>query len=401
MGAAAASGAAVRSSPLLESPAMAAWVRRSSIVVLLIAAGATLRWTVFAPEPVAVTVSAVTRGPVEQTVSNSRAGTVRARRRAMLSPEAGGQVVDIPVREGRSVSRGDVVLRLDDSVQAAALSLARRDLESARAERERACLAAQRAERELGRGRRLAAERILAEDALDGLETAAREGAAGCRAADARVERAAAAVDVARADLAKRTLVAPFDGLVAEVSIEVGEWTTPSPPALPVPPVLDVLDPTSLYVSAPIDEVDSARIAVGQPVRITADSFRDRSFPGTVSRVAPYVLDVEEQNRTVEIEADFDGPPPDGLLPGTSADVEVLLEVHEDALRLPTPAVMEGRRVLVLDAGVLRERRLTVGLRNWDFTEVLDGLAEGELVVTSLDRPEVRAGAAARVADEP
>lgn len=380
---------------------MTAWVRRSLVVLLLVATAVALRWTLFAPEPVAVTVVAVARGPVEQTVSNSRAGTVKARRRAMLSPEAGGQVVDLPFREGRSVARGDVVLRLDDRVQTAALNLARRDLETARAERERACLAAQRADRELARGSRLAEERILAVDALDRLETAAREGAAACRAAAARAEAAAAAVEVARADLAKRTLVAPFDGVVAEISIEIGEWTTPSPPALPVPPVLDILDPTSLYVSAPIDEVDSARIAVGQPVRITVDSFRDRSFPGRVARIAPYVLDVEEQNRTVEIEADFDGGAPDALLPGTSADVEVLLEVHEDAVRVPTPAVMEGHRVLVLADGVLRERRLTVGLRNWDFTEVLDGLAEGELVVTSLDRPEVRAGAAARAADEP
>jgi HlyD family secretion protein len=380
---------------------MAAWTRRSLVLVLVLSVAAALRWTLFAPEPVAVTAEAAARGAVEQTVSNSRAGTVRAQRRAQLSPEAGGQVVAIPFREGQAVARGDVVLRLDDTVQSASLDLARRDLETARAERERTCLAAQRAARELERGRRLAEERILAEDSIDQLDTSAREGAAACQAADARIERAAAAMEVAAADLRKRTLVAPFDGLIAEVSIEIGEWTTPSPPALPVPPVLDVLDPSSLYVSAPIDEVDSARIVVGQPVRITVDSFRDRGFPGTVRRIAPYVLDVEEQNRTVEIEADFTAPPPDRLLPGTSADVEVLLEVHEDALRVPTPAVMEGQRVLVLEEGVLRERHLTVGLRNWDFTEVLGGLEEGELVVTSLDRPEVRAGAKARVADAP
>jgi HlyD family secretion protein len=355
---------------------MAAWTRRSLVLVLVLSVAAALRWALFAPEPVAVTAEAAARGAVEQTVSNSRAGTVRAQRRAQLSPEAGGQVVAIPFREGQAVARGDVVLRLDDTVQSASLDLARRDLETARAERERTCLAAQRAARELERGRRLAEERILAEDSIDQLDTSAREGAAACQAADARIERAAAAMEVAAADLRKRTLVAPFDGLIAEVSIEIGEWTTPSPPALPVPPVLDVLDPSSLYVSAPIDEVDSARIVVGQPVRITVDSFRDRGFPGTVRRIAPYVLDVEEQNRTVEI-------------------------VHEDALRVPTPAVMEGQRVLVLEEGVLRERHLTVGLRNWDFTEVLGGLEEGELVVTSLDRPEVRAGAKARVADAP
>jgi HlyD family secretion protein len=319
----------------------------------------------------------------------------------LLSPETGGQVVAIPLREGRSVTRGDVVLRLDDGVQTAALTLAQRDLEAVGAERERACLAAQRARRELDRGRRLADDGILPIDTLDQLGSAAREGEASCRSAEAQVGRAAAAVALARADLRKRTLLAPFDGLVAEVSIEVGEWATPSPPAVPVPPVLDILDPSSLYVSAPLDEVDSARVVVGLEVRITVDSIRDRSFDGTVTRIAPYVLDVEEQNRTVEIEADFEGAPPDGLLPGTSADVEVLLEARAGALRIPTGALMEGERVLVVDGGVLRERRLTVGLRNWDFTEVLAGLAEGEEIVTSLDRPEVQEGAEVRVAEQP
>jgi HlyD family secretion protein len=166
--------------------------------------------------------------------------------------------------------------------------------------------------------------------------------------------------------------------------------------------VIDLLDPASLYVSAPIDEVDSARVAVGQTARVTVDSFRDRAFPTRVRRIAPYVLDVQEQNRTVDVELDFiENPLPEGLLPGTSADVEIVLAVREAALRVPTPALMEGGRVLVLADGLLAERRIEAGLRNWDFTEVLSGLAEGDLVVTSLDREEVKAGARARAADAP
>jgi HlyD family secretion protein len=113
---------------------------------------------------------------------------------------------------------------------------------------------------------------------------------------------------------------APFAGVVAEVSIEAGEWTTPSPPGLPIPPVIDLIDISSLYVSAPMDEVDSARIRTGQTVRVTVDSHPGRSFPGHVRRVAPYVLDLEAQNRTVEIEVVLEIL----ALPrcsGTSADV--------------------------------------------------------------------------------
>ncbi len=200
-------------------------------------------------------------------------------------------------------------------------------------------------------------------------------------------------MDLRRSYLAQCVLRAPFDGIVAELAVEVGEWTTPSPPAVPVPPVLDVLDPASIYISAPMDEVDSARIHPGQPVRVTVDSHRGRSFPGRVSRVAPYVEDMELQNRTVEIEVELeDSSLAAILLPGTSADVEIILEAKEGVLRLPTSALMPGGKVLVLGAESLEERTVEAGLKNWNFTEILHGLTVGDRVVTSLDRMEVKAG---------
>ena len=81
------------------------------------------------------------------------------------------------------------------------------------------------------------------------------------------------------------------------------------------------------------------------------------------------------------------------LLPGTSADVEVILEIRADVLRLPTSALLQGRRVLIPDDGELVEREIEIGLKNWDYAEVTKGLAEGEIVVVSLDREEVTAGA--------
>ncbi|MDH3405284.1 MAG: efflux RND transporter periplasmic adaptor subunit [Acidobacteriota bacterium] len=381
---------------------MRKWMWRLAILLAVVALVWVLRLTVFKPDPVPVTVAEVARGRVESTVTNSRAGTVRTRRRAKLSPELGGQVAELPFREGDRVAAGDVVLRLDDRAQQARLALARSEVATARAERERACITADRAGRELERSRVLAADELLSADSLDQLDSAKNAADAACNAARANEARAQAAVRVSQTELDKMTLRAPFAGLVAEVSIEVGEWTTPSPPAIPVPPVVDILDPSSIYVSAPMDEVDSARVRAGQTTRVTVDSHRDRSFSGRVSRVAPYVLDLEEQNRTVEIEVELgDGAPVREFLPGTSADVEVILEVKEDALRIPTSALMEGNRVLMVADGVLAERTLTTGLKNWDFVEVTSGLAAGDRIVTSLDRAEVKAGAEAEVVDAP
>jgi HlyD family secretion protein len=372
---------------------MRRWTIRLLILLGILAVGLALRATVFAPKPVEVTVTPVSRGRVEQTVTNSRAGTVKARLRAQISPETGGRVVAIPFREGEAFKKGDVLLRLDPSVPDARISLSRRELQAAEAQGQQSCLAAERSARERDRLQKLAAQGIVSTDAYDQAQSAAAGAAAACRASHAGVEQARAAIDLAARQQGQTVIRAPFDGIVADLSAEVGEYTTPSPPGLPIPPVIDVLDPRSIYISAPMDEVDSARIHAGQPARITIDAYPGRHFEGRVRRVAPYVLDREEQNRTVEIEVELADPGAVRLLPGTSADVEILLAVKDGVPRVPTAALIEGERVMVAGHGVLAERKVRIGLKNWDWTEIVSGVAPGDLLVTSLDRPEVKAGA--------
>jgi len=378
--------------------AMRRWGTRVAVVVGLVALGWLLRVTVLARDPVAVTVVVASRGRVESTVTNSKAGTIRARRRAGLSPEIGGRVAAILHREGDTVQAGDEIVRLDDTSQRAQLLLAQSGLEAARARHDQACIRAKQAARDLERYRGLESDRIVSEDLLDRLQSESETAEAACQAAAAEVETARARVAVAEAELRKTVLVAPFDGILAEVGLEVGEWVTPSPPMLPVPAVVDVLDPTSLYVSAPMDEVDSARIGVGQRARSTVDSHPGRSFPSRVVRVAPYVLDLEAQNRTVEIEVELDDESlARTLLPGTSADVEVVLDVRDDVLRVPTSTLLEGGRVFVVEEGRVAERHVETGLRNWDWTEIREGLQPGERVVSSLESADVRPGVAVTV----
>ena len=143
-----------------------------------------------------------------------------------------------------------------------------------------------------------------------------------------------------------------------------------------------------------MDEIDAPKIREGQLVRITLAALPGKAFPGKVRRVAPYVSAVEKQARTVDIEATFDNPAAAGrLLVGYSADVEVVLDTRKDVLRVPTSALLEGGRVLVVDADDrLVERKLKTGLANWEYTEVVEGLAQGDRVVTSLDRTGIKAG---------
>ena len=165
--------------------------------------------------------------------------------------------------------------------------------------------------------------------------------------------------------------------------------------------VLDLVDPDALYVSAPLDEVDAGKVSVGQVVRVTIDPFPDEDFAGHVQRVAPYVEDSVDQNRTFEVEVELDDSEVlTRLLPGTTADVEVILVRKDDALRVPSHALIEGSRVLVIEGEELVSKEVETGLRNWQFVEVLSGLSVGETVVVSLDRAEVVEGATAVISSE-
>src|SRR6476659_11120545 len=110
---------------------MRRWIWRILVILAIVGVVIALRATVFAPEPLEVRVAEVSRGRVEQTVTNSRAGTIKARRRSQISPEVGGRVVAIPYREGQRFHKGDVLLRLDPSVPEARIALSRRELQAA------------------------------------------------------------------------------------------------------------------------------------------------------------------------------------------------------------------------------------------------------------------------------
>jgi HlyD family secretion protein len=215
-------------------------------------------------------------------------------------------------------------------------------------------------------------------------EADAREAA--CRAAAEQTRVSQARIEAAQARLERTLLRAPFAGTVAEINGEIGEFVTPSPVGIPTPPAVDVVDTSCIYITAPIDEVDAPRVREGMPARVTLDAFRDRSFPAHVRRVAPYVLDVEKQARTVEVEAGIDELGDALLLPGYSADVEVILAERTDVLRIPTRALIEGKRVYVLEGDTVRSREVTAGIGNWEHTEITAGIEAGARVIVSIDR---------------
>jgi HlyD family secretion protein len=334
-------------------------------------------------------------GRVETTVANTRAGSVSACLRAKLATPLGGRIQKLAVRKGDRVKQGQLLLELWNDDLLARERVSREQLDSASARVREACLLAENAVREAARTRQLRDKGFVSEDRVDRAESEAKARQAGCDSARAQAKEAEARIAASRADTARTVMRAPFAGIVAEVNGEVGEYLTPSPPGIPTLPAVDLIDDSCLYVTAPIDEVDAAQLRLGMSGRVTLDAYRGSHFPGKVRRIAPYVLALEKQARTVEVEVAFDSPGEvRHLLVGYSADIEVVVAARDAVLRIPTAALMPGNRVMVLSPeGLLQERRIEAGLANWEFTEIKSGLRQGERVVASLERAGVKAGA--------
>ena len=371
---------------------------RTWVPLALAAAGLGVWWYLREPEPVVVKAQAAALGTVEEIVANTRAGTLKACRRARLAPSIGGQIKTLAVREGDRVKAGDLLLELWNDDLAAQVTLAEREADAAEARARSACLNAENAEREAARQVKLQQRHLTSEELLDRAITGAKAGRADCEAATATARVSAAQIGLARANLAKTRLTAPFAGIVAEVSGELSEYATPSPPGIPTPPAVDLIDDACHYVSAPIDEVDAAKVRTGAEVRVTLDAFGDRVFPGRVRRLAPYVLDAEKQARTLEVEVEVIDPPAElAWLAGYSADVEILVQRREGVLRVPTAALKPDGTLLILDpaTGRLRQRAAQTGLANWEQTQITGGIEPGALVVLSSDQEGVVDGARA------
>lgn len=196
----------------------------------------------------------------------------------------------------------------------------------------------------------------------------------------AREREAAANLEAARVQLGYTSIRAPIDGVIASVSTQEGETVAAS---FAAPTFLTIVDLDRLEVWAYVDETDIGRIEVGQQARFTVDTYPDETFHGRVTAVRPtaelrdnvvnYVTVIEIEHREGTV-----------LRPEMTATMDIVLNGRTDALSVPNSALRRdasGTFVLVPAAGSLERREVRVGFRGSEYSELLAGVATGDLVV--------------------
>jgi len=361
--------------------------------------------------PVRVSVVHPERADVIETVVTS--GTVRPPSRVALGVARVGTVAEVTVDEGAHVAEGQLLVRLDDRTARAAVEEARAGVAEAqarlrrlRATGARVALAARsaaraelaRAEEDLARQERLTAsgaapvqrrdEASRARDVAtanlaraDAEVRAASAGGDDVRLAIANQELAEAALEAAEAALGETRLLAPADGIVLDRHVEPGSVAQPGQA------LLDFMrdEPPELVVTP--EETNLASLRVGQPAVASAEPFPDQRFEAVVERIAPAV---DESRGTVEVVLRVPTPPV-YLRPGMTVSVEIELRREANALVVPISAIhgLGGGHpeVFVEEEGTARRRALRVGISDAQRVSVLDGLAEGDRVLTHPSRP--------------
>lgn len=360
------------------------WITRLVVLAVLVGAGWFAK-RALKPKPLAVDVAVVERGTVRDEVSSASAGEVMAAQKATVRAEISARIVAVNHRRGERVKRGDAVVTLDTRDLDARLKEALATIASQRAAVAQAAARADSARATAEREQRLADHGAEPVKAADDAAAQAREADAALATAKASVEQSQAAYQVAKVARTNAVLTAPFDGLLSDVFVEVGDQTVPGSN------VFEIIDDSRLHVEATFDEADIARIKLGQSATLRLDALPGQPLSGVVSKLDPTVRTDAKGARTLRIEvevADLKAALAAGVRPGMSANVDVRVAEKADVLSLPTSVIIgrgTKRAVDLIENGVIVERRIQVGISSWDRTEIVSGLRAGDRVVASLN----------------
>ena len=312
-------------------------------------------------------VALVVTAPVVMTETADRVsaiGTAEAARTVAVFPRATGMVTEVAFTSGERVEAGATLVRLDDDSEKIAL--------------EQAKVALQDADAKATRNERLAETRAI---------SAAERDTARFELSKARL-----ALQEAELNLSRRTIAAPFAGIVGLTSVEVGDMVSTSTE------IATVDDRSDIKVEFRVPEAFAARVAVGQPIEVATPSQPGASFQGKVTAVGSRI---EADSRTLVTQATVDNPD-DVLRPGMSFAVTLRFPGHQKTA-VPAPSVQwdrDGAYVWSIDGGKAKRTGIAIIERNADTVLVSGDLRPGDPVVIE-GIQSVRPGAPVRIADEP
>ncbi len=336
----------------------------------------------FGRQPLTVGLTAATRQPLQETVQV--VGSLIGAATVEVVPQAGGRLLNISVRLGDPVARGQVIAQLDDRELREQLRQAEASFDVAQATIRQRDADLSFAKTNLDRSRSLFERDLLPQQTLDDGEARYQAAQAQLDLAKAQLAQASARRDELRITQANTTITSPVDGFVGRRYVDPGAFVSTNAP------VVQVVDISLVRLVVNLVERDLRRVSVGARGTVDVDAFPGEQFEGRIARIAP-VLD--PATRTAEMEIEIPNPAK-RLKPGMYARVSLITDTKTDALVVPKSAIVDvsGRRgVYTVDNRQAVFRPVTVGIEDAERIEITGGVAEGEEVV-SIGASSIRDG---------
>ena len=345
----------------------------------------------------------VERGGVAQAVSAT--GTLNAVTTVQVGSQVSGTIRKIFVDFNSPVKKGEPIAQIDTSLFEASVTQSRGGLSNARANLEKAKVAAANSERTLRRNKELIKDGFVSQADVDNAQADYDSAVAAVRSAEAQVDQARGALTVAETNLGYTTIYSPVNGTVVSRAVDVGQTVAAS---FQTPTLFTIAqDLTKMQIDTNVDEADIAKAKVDQKANFTVDAYPEKTFTGKVNQVRSAPI-VTQNVVTYDVVIGVDNK--EMLLkPGMTANVSILTNTVDNVLKIPNAALRyrpsgkgkpegkaegkkeaAGPRVYVLGKeGTPQTVPVKLGISDGNFTQLVEGnLKEGDALITEEIRPK-------------
>jgi HlyD family secretion protein len=344
-------------------------------------------------------------------------GKIEAKTSVDISADITGRIMQIAVREGDLVKRGQFLLQIDPAQYQAAVARSQAVVSSTEAILLQTKASRDQAQRAWNRAKQLTelGENLIAPETAEQSQTALEVAEANYQSSKAQLEQARAGLQEAKDNLAKTRLTAPISGRVVRLAVEEGEVAVPGTFSRETGLLMTIADLSVILANVQVDETDVVRLQTRDSVEVNIDAYPDTTFAGQVTKIShsskltPTQTASGSNDRAVDfdVEITLKNPPPD-IRPDLSCTARIVTDTRDNALSIPIIALTvrdhervpnesegdppvdtlrerfkkkEAEGVFVVRDGLATFRPVRVGVAGDDYFEVLEGLREGETIV--------------------
>lgn len=380
------------------------------LLIIILIIGKKANWFGQNNDVIAVETQKVT--PITLTQKVSATGKIQPELEIKLSSEVSGEIIELPIKEGQMVKKGDLLVRINPDIYQSVVKRSAASLETIRASLQQADANFKEAQESYNRNKILFDKGVISKSDWDKATSTYEVAKASRESARYNVQSAMATVTEAQDNLKKTVIYAPTNGTISKLSVELGERVVGTM-QMTGTEIMRVANLGSMEVEVDVNENDIVKVNVGDSVNVEVDAYLKRIFKGTVTNIANTANSTSSVDQVTNFKVkihieessyqDLLKDKPAGyspFRPGMTATVDILTNTKKDVVAVPISAIMIKKKseinpntpkedadkkqevVFVLKNGKAKLRTVNTGIQDNVNIEILSGISKDETIIT-------------------